>query len=495
MRMIAFKTLALALSLSGFSLADTDCGGDQPPPDQPGPDQDVIVKDVVVLGGGASGTFAALEFKDANKSVLVVDKAPRLGGHTITYHDPVSGASLDAGVIIYLNKEIVNTTFGRYNITMATVDETKLPFTDIYVDFSTGVPLNFTMTDETFAAAQDAFLIYFGILTTNYSYLSAGFELPDPVPEDLTITFLEFLTKYSLQAMALPVQLYTQGFGDVLSLPTLYVMKYFDVDLILSFTTGFLVTAAQDNSLLYEAATAELGIGDSVYLNTTIKSIERSNSSDSNYTVITLSTPDGPVTVHAKQVLSSIPPTLSNFQGILDLTPDETALFSQFNAKALYTAIVRNSGLDNMTELVNLNPQNTLMYPTLPASYVFQPAVAPGGNLTHVYYGALGTNMTDDQVKSAILEEFKRVEPNLPTVFSNATVQDPEFAFFAAHSPYSLTVSAQAIKDGFYRKLGALQGAQDFWWTGAAFHVHNSASLWEFTSGIVQKMLNATTDA
>lgn len=47
-----------------------------------GNESDVIVRDVVVLGGGATGTFAALKLKDAGKSVLVVEQKDRLGGHT-----------------------------------------------------------------------------------------------------------------------------------------------------------------------------------------------------------------------------------------------------------------------------------------------------------------------------------------------------------------------------------------------------------------------------
>jgi len=46
--------------------------------------EDVLVRDVIVIGGGASGTYGAIQLKDAGRSVAVVEKAGRFGGHVNT---------------------------------------------------------------------------------------------------------------------------------------------------------------------------------------------------------------------------------------------------------------------------------------------------------------------------------------------------------------------------------------------------------------------------
>jgi len=42
----------------------------------------IITRDVVVIGGGATGTYAAIRLRDLGKSVVVVETNDRLGGHT-----------------------------------------------------------------------------------------------------------------------------------------------------------------------------------------------------------------------------------------------------------------------------------------------------------------------------------------------------------------------------------------------------------------------------
>ena len=43
-----------------------------------------VEADVVIIGGGSSGTYAAVRLHDLGKSVIVVEQDDVLGGHTNT---------------------------------------------------------------------------------------------------------------------------------------------------------------------------------------------------------------------------------------------------------------------------------------------------------------------------------------------------------------------------------------------------------------------------
>jgi heterodisulfide reductase subunit A-like polyferredoxin len=50
---------------------------------KPPPTDETIIRDVCILGGGSTGTYAAVRLsQDLGKSVVVVEKTGRLGGHT-----------------------------------------------------------------------------------------------------------------------------------------------------------------------------------------------------------------------------------------------------------------------------------------------------------------------------------------------------------------------------------------------------------------------------
>lgn len=60
--------------------------------------KDIIHRDIAIIGGGSSGTHAAISLKDKDKSIIVIEKQGRLGGHTETYDDPGTGTPIDYAV-------------------------------------------------------------------------------------------------------------------------------------------------------------------------------------------------------------------------------------------------------------------------------------------------------------------------------------------------------------------------------------------------------------
>lgn len=217
----------------------------------------VIIRDVCIIGGGSSGTYAAIGLRDKGKSVALIEAQSLLGGHTNTYTDPATSKKVDYGVIIFPNTSTVTSYFDRFNILLTPGNGSpSTAVENYYVDFRTGR----TVTGYSLPDTTAAFSAY-ATQVAKYPFLNIpGWHLPDPVPEDLLTPFGDFVKKYQLDDAVSTINEYAQGFGDLLSIPTLYVLKYFNVPPVQAGASSTsLTTARHDNSELYEKAREELG--------------------------------------------------------------------------------------------------------------------------------------------------------------------------------------------------------------------------------------------
>jgi hypothetical protein len=428
---------------------------------------DVITRDVCIVGGGSTGTYAAIRLLDLGKSVVVVEHKDRMGGHTQTYTDPQTGRTVDIGVLEFHNLDIVKNYFKRFNIPLVSANFSS-PGVTSYVDLRTGKEVaGYVPPDPTEA------LVRYAAQLTKYPYVETGFNLTYPVPEDLLLPFGDFVTKYSLQGLVQFIFEYAEGVGDFLKHPTLYMFKLFGSDVIRDiFQIGMLTTARHDNSELYEKATAELG--QDVLLKSYIVAMDRDAAG--SYAKVVVKTPDGLKLIQAKKIILTIPPKLHNLVG-WDLSSKESSLFAQFRNSAYYTSLLRHTGIPDNITVVNVGTDTPYNLPVLPGAYSIGPTTVPG--LHSVFFGS-DHPLPDAQVQAAIIKSIARLGKagTLPTTESY-------FAIFSSHAPFELTVPAKAIKNGFYKELYGLQGQRRTYYTGAAFHTHDSSLLWQFTETLL----------
>jgi hypothetical protein len=419
------------------------------------PGAPIIRRDVAVIGGGSAGTYAAVRLGDFGKSVVVVESKDRLGGHTETYHDPATGGTVDIGVIVFEDQPHVRAYFDRFQVGLTGIG--GLGGTTAYVDFRTGKAVPFTPPIPT------ALGTYYGLIS-QYGPIDTFFNLPSPVPQDLVRPFSEFVAKYDLGSVVKLVFNYGQGIGNILDLPALYSINTFGQGVVRNILSGsFLTTAVHDNSLLYERATAALGAN--ALLGTQVLLVDRNASG----VKLLVATPTGPKLIIAKKLVVTIPPLLRNFAGFnLDLT--EASVFAQFISGAYYTGVVRLSGLPDGVGLENIAANTPYNLPPLPGLYGVSPTGLPG--LYNVKYGS-PTPLSDEQVRRDIRTQIERVAKagTYPVVFQNLET-------YASHTPFELHVTPQAIAAGFYAKLNALQGRNSTYYSGAAWHSHNSTRIW-----------------
>ena len=429
-----------------------------------------ITRDICIIGGGSTGTYSAIRLADSGKNIVVVEANDRLGGHTNTYTDPSTGETIDYGVEYFRNLTVVDDYFARFNIPLTTAPSATDGQVIKYVDFRTGeVVADYTSADPSAALAA------YGAQLEKYAYVEAGFDLPYPVPADLLLPFGDFVIKYKLEAAVGILFEYAQGLGNLLEQYTLYVFKNIGLGVLQALQTGFLTTARQNNSELYEKALAELG--QDVLLQSHVIATDRSG--DDGVKVL-VQTPQGVKLILAKKLVVTIPPKLDNLAGF-DLSPNEASLFTQFLNSAYYTSLLRNTNIPSNYRLQNTGSNTTYNLPVLPGIYAIHPTRVPG--LFSAQFGSASA-LSNEQVQALIIESVLRVG-----TAGTLDTTTPEFAAYRSHTPFELTVSKEAIQGGFYKKLYALQGQQHTWYTGAAFHTYDSSLLWQFTEGLIPGIL------
>ncbi|OJJ96286.1 hypothetical protein ASPACDRAFT_54659 [Aspergillus aculeatus ATCC 16872] len=402
--------------------------------------QQSIIRDIAIIGGGSAGTYAAIRLRQMNYSVVVIEKEDHLGGHVNTYTEPTTGIAADYGVLYFEDEPWVRDYFAYLQVPVVKVSVLGQGVMR-RVDMRTGasVPLSDGATIPAMAAYAAQLL--------KYPYLNTGFNLPDPVPEDLLLPFGEFIRKYDLDGAVDIIALFNQGVGDLLQQLTLYMMKYFSLGVLRDAIGGFLQPANHNNSELYGAAQRELG--SDALLSSTVTATNRDDGGDGgedDWVHLQTRTPTGEQTIQAKKLIVAIQPRLENLAAI-DLDPAERDLFGQFN--------------------------NTNYYTSLP-----MPTQSP--NLTSILYGSVD-HMSEDEVKRRITQSVLQLR------HAGIPVQAPEFVAYSDHFPFLLTVSADAIRGGFYRELNALQGRRNTYYMSASLNTYDSAEIWRF----IDEMLRA----
>ena len=465
---------------------------------------EIIQRDVCVVGGGASGVHAAVSLKDLNKTVVVVERKDRLGGHTSTYLDPATGTPIDIGAVVFQPLPAVLRFFAKFNVPLAN-SSTFIPnapgqpanlsvpapwFRTIqeFRDMRDGSPVTIT---QDIPALQKA-IAGLATVMTKYAYILDGFQaLPDPVPEDLVMPFGDFMTKYNLTA-AIPIFFQVaQGLGSLLHIPTLYVIKYYNLGDVVAFTKGFeYLTQAQGNtSLLYTKAAEYLGASNILFESTVISANRRHRhrpptpNQQPQQPQLLVSTPNGIKLLSCHQILLTIPPTLSNLAG-WDLTPEELSIFSQFTtSNGYWTGLLKNLGPSMNQSIFYRNAALTTPFrlPILPALY----EVGPVGLLNDTWWIKLGADtdaLPDEQIKARPIRTVQRLQAAI-----NVPVTEPEWLVFESHSPFMMRATAEAIRGGFYKKLTGLQGGLGgrMFYSGAAFHMHYSGYLWRYNEDVV----------
>ncbi|KAJ7851844.1 hypothetical protein B0H14DRAFT_2761177, partial [Mycena olivaceomarginata] len=447
-----------------------------------------IYRDVVVIGGGSAGTYAAFRLQQEGFSVAVLEKNNRLGGHVNTFHVPGTNTTFDYGVIVYHNISIAANYFSALGVDIiaAPPNGGTATYADLNGDAkaTTVIPPSIPWADS--AVVTAALKKYISLYNTQFPFLDDGFNLPDPVPEDILLPWANFMAKYGLDAAAFNVYEINQGVGNEMALPALYAMKYFSsltAGGVLGIEPEFIATADFNNQGIYDKALGKLDEGKGAFLNTTISQVTRGEHGVS----VVIKTPiGGEQIVRAKQLVIAIPPIVSELQAIgLDLSPEEENIFGQASLKWYFDTVIENSGLPDDITLTNIDFTKPDGIP-IAHQMVLKVDLTGVPGLHRLYYSS-DQDISDTDVKADILDTLSRYR----TANGLNTSVETVFAGFHNHAPYEITVPVDAIRKGYYKKRNELQGCRNTWYTGAAWQAHDSTLIWNFTESVVVRGVSA----
>ncbi|PKS09627.1 hypothetical protein jhhlp_004246 [Lomentospora prolificans] len=445
-----------------------------------------IQRDVAIIGGGASGAHAAVLLKeDYGKSIVVVEKQGRLGGHVATHEDD-NGNTYEYGVQSYLDYGEALAFFERFNVTTGT--PARVPLTSVYADFSTG--LNVT---DFVAPANDARLEaltrFLEAVAPYEDMILPGywnFPASEDIPEDLLIPFGEFAKKYDLDA-AMPQMFQVPGPGvpDWTEAPTLHVIQVFGAPMARALSgqlAGFAPTS-HNNTELYGKIGDLLG-DDVLYLSTVVET----KRDDNGVELVVQSESGEEYLIVAKKLLVAVEPTVETMQPF-DLDNDEWAVFEKFDYSTVYAGIVSHPSLPVNVSLVNTVPE------AAPANYYQFPQGPILARFDYMgsdsdYFRVLIVGDRDfDEAGAQILVRDSIANLIDGGALPEGDIDDVDYVAFVNHGPMHLRASVEAIEGGFIQEQYALQGRRSTWYTGAAWSVQFTTILWAFNDVLLPKVV------
>ncbi|EER28082.1 hypothetical protein D8B26_006743 [Coccidioides posadasii str. Silveira] len=431
---------------------------------------DVIFRDFAIIGGGAAGTYAAIGLRDMNRSIALVERSGRLGGHAVTYTAPKTGGTVDFGVQLYLNNTLCRNFFSRLNTPIANASF-DFAGTPVYADFAWGTVL------------PDFQIPHLGPDYVNelnkYPYLENGFNLPDPIPKDLLLPWSQYIQKYNINQSVHATLARPANPGNPLNTLAMYVFNDINHVMLAEHNGLAIVNANHDNSELYRNALAELG--PDVLLDSTVLFAHRSRRRRGGVSLV-VKTPAGNKLIMAKQLIIAMPQILDNMK-YFGLDQREGRILSQIRGSPYYGGVINNTGLSTDYNYHNVGANTSYHVPALPNVPVITPTHVDG--LFYYWYNP-GEPATRDKVQKAMTTTIK----TLQRATNGTTTAEPEFLDFSDFSPLRLDVSSQSITGGFYRDMYGLQGYRNTWYIGTLFVV-GSSQVWNNTATMLPSIVSA----
>lgn len=386
---------------------------------------------ICIVGAGAAGLSAAEALKDLGyRQIVLLEQAQVAGGKCRTMACDGRAFELGAGIVA-ANDHVVQRLAARAGVALKAVDfgngESNL------YDPQTGGHC----PDVLSAADAPAFLWQ---LLLRYRRLCRQYaSIAEPglvnLHPDLCEPFVEFAAKHGIELVARNFERFFTGFGYGYwdEIPAAYVLKYYSLETLKSYLRHGIYSFPDGIQRLWK----KLAANHDVRYGTRIQSLTRGTE---------VSVDLGDEQLQFDVVLLSCP--LDEALTFLDASPEERALFAQIRHVDYRTFACRVDGFVGQTGFI---PDH------------FQPA-KKGHPLfwyrrysdsdVYMFYVIADAGLSDAQVLANIKASVSALGGSVRELLT------------AVSWKYFPHVSPQAMRDGYFDRLGALQGSRNSYYIG-----------------------------
>ncbi|KAF2191713.1 FAD/NAD(P)-binding domain-containing protein [Zopfia rhizophila CBS 207.26] len=450
------------------------------------PSSNIITRDVAIIGGGASGTYAAVRLReDLNTSIVVIEPQNRLGGHVETYTIPGTNTTIEFGVQSYIRYGPAPSFFERFGVDTITFASRRL--TTINVDIETGKALA-GYTPPPSNATTEAFKTWLQFVEKYEPFMEPGywnFPPPDAIPADFLIPFGEFAKKQNIEAAVPRIAAISDvGAGGLKDALTLYVIQAFGAPITRGLLENSLFVPVGSNSLLYQRAYDLLK--KDVYLESSIKEVERNPSG----VRIIIKNKDGAVLIKAKRVLWTPYPSHEKNLENFDEDEKEIQVFGPWIPSWSFVGILSIPCIPENYSIAYLSPaavpSNYLAIRDYPYTLRFD-STGPSG--LGLFRALFSTNYSITH-----LEAKETITQNIQKLVTAGTLNytgdcEVEYKAFVDHIGVIWPQGKEELENGFVQKLYGLQGYRSTWWSGRSWGGYYTSNVWSFTDTVLERML------
>ncbi|KAH9860775.1 hypothetical protein J1614_012108 [Plenodomus biglobosus] len=370
--------------------------------------------------------------------------------------------------------------FARFNIPLKSPD--RVEGRNVYADFTTGRPTNYSLPNsEELAAAMarlepEWFKYENMMLPTSWNF-PAGHS----IPEDLLLTWNEFARKYNVEAVTSTIWNNVAIVSDTALMIDMW--KVFDPSVL----RGVMLPVSNDNSEIFDKISQLLG-KDVMYKSQVISS-KRTNK---GVRLQVKSADNGRITtINAKRLLITIGNDIIDREAF-DLDSNEDELLHSTTGNRQWAGLISHPSLEgylitNSLAAAAAPSPNHLILPGIPFLQAFE--YFGNSSTGPVYRTIIGTSMDSN------IEDAKNVvRTALQKLMDAGTVpagdvNQIDFKELHDHGMMFRRWSKEQLRNDIVRRTNALQGLRSTWYTGASWSVHNAAMLWNATDIILPKML------
>ncbi|PVI02555.1 hypothetical protein DM02DRAFT_670413 [Periconia macrospinosa] len=448
----------------------------------------IIERDVVIIGGGASGTYAAVRLReDLNTSIVVIEPKNRLGGHVDTYKVPETNTTLEYGVQSYMQYGPSVGFFERFGVQLGSFSTRQLKV--INVDVETGKALNYTAPSA--VATFDALKKWQQFVEKYNDLVEPGYwNFPEPgqIPQEFLLPFADFVKQNGIEAAVPRIAVISGvGVGSLSNIPTMHVVQAFGAPVTKAAVEAGFVQPLVSNSLLYQRAYNLLK--DDVFLSSTIRETERGSSGIR--LVIQSSTKEVETLIKAKQVLWTPFPSQDNLRAF-DQDTTERQVFESWEPSWSYVGVAKipcipeNSSITYLPQ--DVVPSNHIAIRDYPYSLSLGTTGPSGQDLFRVMLSA-NFSMTYAEAKA-------KVHASVQKLISAGTLNHTgpckvDIKALSSHNGVSWPQEVEILESGFVQKLFSLQGRRHTWWTGRSWCGEYSSNVWTFTDTVLERLVRS----